>query len=46
MKLETLKKFHHTIPAHLDVGRGTSVVLLVPRSGSYETSSFVNTDEN
>ena len=44
MRLEALKKFHHTIPAYLDVG--ASGLLLARRSGSGESSSFVNTDEN
>ena len=44
MRLDALKKFHHTIPAYLDVG--ASGVLLTPISGSVESSSFVKTDEN
>ena len=43
MRLEALKKFHHTIPAYLDVE--SSGVLLTSRSGSGESSSFVKTDE-
>ena len=44
MRLDVLKKFHHIISAYLDVG--ASGMLLAPRSGSDESSSFVKTYQN